>query len=133
MTASVIEPASFRDPSTLYTGIGWVNFSKLNRQLLAYCLSINSPVAPESTRAVMDFFSTVSVVLISTFKFSEFGVPSVVAIVNFSGRAFSHFSFRFLGGDGVGVKTGVRSSSSFCMSKGTVSESDIFANTLKQL
>ena len=131
--ASVIEPASFGDPSTLYTGIGWVNFSKLNRQLLAYCLSINSPVAPESTRAVMDFFSTVSVVSISTFKFSEFGVPSVIAIVNFSGRAFSHFGFHFLGGDGIGVKMGIGNSSSFCTSKGNVSESDIFANTSKWL
>ena len=45
----------------------------------------------------MDFFSAVSVVSISTFKFSEFRVPSVVAIVNFSGRAFSHFGFRLLG------------------------------------
>ena len=133
MTASIIKPASFGDPSTLYTGIGWVNFSKLNRQLLAYCLSINSPVALESTRAVMDLFSAVSVVSTSTFKFSEFGVPSVVDIVNFSGRAFSHFSFRYLGGNGVRVKTGGGSSSSFCTSTGTVLESDIFANTSKQL
>ena len=101
MTASIIKPASFGDPSTLYTGIGWVNFSRLNRQLLAYCLSINSPVALESKRAVMDFFSAVSVVSISTFKFSEFGVPSIFAIENFSGRVFSHFSFHLLGGNGV--------------------------------
>ena len=81
----------------------------------------------------MDFFSAVSVVSISTFKFSEFGVPSVVSIVNFSGRAFSHFSFRFLGGNRVRVKMGDGSSSSFFMSKGTVSESVLFANTLKWL
>src|ERR1700761_4384637 len=101
--ASVIEPASLGDPSTLYTGIGWVNFIKSNRQLLAYCLSMNSPVALESTRAVMDLFSAVSVVSISIFKLNEFGVPSAIAIISFSGRAFSHFSFCFLGIDGVGV------------------------------
>ena len=101
--ASVIEPASLGDPSTLYTGIGWVNFIKSNQQLLAYCLSMNLPVAPESTRAVMDLFSAVSVVSISIFKLSEFRVPSVAAIVSFSGRAFSHFGFHLLGIDRVRV------------------------------
>ena len=95
------------DPSTFYTGIGWVNFIRLNQQLLAYCLSINSPVSPESTRVVMDFFLAVSVVSISTFNFSEFGVPSMVAIVSFSGKAFSHFGFHFLGISRVWVWTGI--------------------------
>ena len=30
LTTSVIEPASLGDPSTLHTGIGWVNFIRLN-------------------------------------------------------------------------------------------------------
>ena len=94
---------------------------------------MNSPVTPESTRVVTDFFSAVSIVSISTFKLSEFGVPSIVAIVNFSGRAFSHLGFHFLGINRIGVKVGVVSSSNFRTSKGTVSESDIFASTSKWL
>ena len=117
----------------LYTRISWVNFIKLSQQLLAYCLLMNFPVAPESTRGVMDLFSAVLVVLTSTFNFSEFGVTSVVAIMNFSGNAFSHFGFHTLGTDGVGVLIGIRISSIFCMSRGGVLELDIFANILKQL
>ena len=44
------------------------------------------------------------------------------AIVNFSGRAFSHFGFHFLGGNRVGVKIGVRISSSFFTSIVAVNE-----------
>ena len=121
------------DPSTLYTRIGWVNFIKLSQQLFAYCLSINLPIALESTRVVMDPFSAVSVVSISTFNFSEFGVSSVAVIINFSGRAFSHFGFCTLGINGVGIEIGVRFSSTFCLSEEGILESDIFANTSKWL
>ena len=116
-----------------HTGIGWVNFIKLSWQLFAYCLSINSPIALESMRAVMDLFSAVSVVLISTFNFSDFGVSSIAAIINFSSRTFSHFSFCILGINGVRVEIGVRFSSVFCTSEEGILESDIFANTSKQL
>ena len=79
----------------------------------------------------MDLFSAVLVVSISTFIFSEFGVSSIAAIINFSSRAFSHFGFCTLGTNGVGI--GVGFSSNFCMSEEGISESDIFANTLKRL
>ena len=133
MTTSIIEPALLGDPSMLYTRIGWVNFIKLSWQLFAYCLSINSPVAPESTRVVMDLFSAVSVVSISTFNFSEFKVSFIAAIINFSSRAFSHFGFCTLGINGVGIEIGVGFSSTFCTSEEGILESDIFANTSKWL
>ena len=56
---------------TLYTGISWDNFFRLNRWLLAYSRLMHTPVQPESKRAMMDFFSAVSVVSISTFNLSE--------------------------------------------------------------
>ena len=53
---------------------------------------MNSPVAPQSTRAETDFFSAVSVVLIPTFNLNDVGFFSVAAMTNFRGRDLSHFS-----------------------------------------
>ena len=63
----------------------------LKQELLTKCLSINSPVAPQSTRAETDFFSAVSVVSISTFNLNDVGFSSVAAMTNFWGRDLSHF------------------------------------------
>ena len=52
---------------------------------------MNSPVAPQSTRAETDFFSAVSVVSISTFNLNSVGFPSVAALTNLWGRDLSHF------------------------------------------
>ena len=42
----------------------------------------------------MDFFSAVSVVLISTFNFNDVGFSSVAVMTNFGGRDLSHFGWR---------------------------------------
>ena len=52
---------------------------------------MNSPVAPQSTRAKTDFFSAVSVVSISTFNFNNVGFSSVAVMTNFWGKDLSHF------------------------------------------
>ena len=59
----VMEPASFMDPSTLYTGIGWDKFWV---GILVHSTKpslMKSPVALQSTRASIPTSSTVSVVL----------------------------------------------------------------------
>ena len=55
---------------------------------------MNFPVAPQSTRAETDFFSAVSVVLISTFNFNNVGFSSVAAMTNSWGRDLFHFGQR---------------------------------------
>ena len=92
----MIEPSELRVPSTLYTGIGWDNFFRLNHWLLAYSRSMHTPVQPESKRAMTDFFSTVLVVSISTFKLSEVETSPIAAIVRVQGKVFSHFGIQIL-------------------------------------
>ena len=58
---------------------------------------MHTPVQPESKRAMTDFFSTVSVVSISTFKLSEVEISPIAAIVRVRGKVFSHFGIRILG------------------------------------
>ena len=93
---------------------------------------MNSPVAPQSTRAVTDFFSAVSVVSISTFKLSEEGLFSVVAMTNLAGNDLSHLGHRRVGG-GVGV--GYGGDSGVSTFRTSVSESVVFSieSTLKWL
>ena len=97
---------------------------------------MNSPVAPQSTRAVTDLFSAVSVVSISTFKLSEEGLFSVTAMTNFAGNDLSRLGRRRVGGGvGGGVGVGYRGDSGFSTSGVSVSESVAFSieSTLKRL
>ena len=135
LTTSIIEPVSLGVLSMLYMGIGWVNLIKLNWQLLVSFLSIHLPIKPKSKRAVTDFLSAMSIVSISTFKFSEVEIPSTVAMVKVLGKAFSHFDFQTLGAVvGVEVEMDLRTMSElwvftgFCMSDVTVLESHVFHN-----
>ena len=58
---------------------------------------MNFPVAPQSTRDIMHFFSAVSVVSISTFNFSEVGFSFIAAITNFLGsQSGGQRSLRYL-------------------------------------
>ena len=97
---------------------------------------MNSPVAPQSTRAVTDLFSAVSVVSISTFKLSEEGLFSVTAMTNLAGNDLSRLGHRRVrGGIGGGVGVGYGEDSGFSMSRISVSESVVFSieSTLKRL
>ena len=95
---------------------------------------MNSPVILQSTRDVMDFFSTVSVVSISTFNFSEVGFSSIAATTNFLGSNFSHLGQWALTQKSV-VRAEVRETSGFCMSWISISMSFVFSmyKTWKQL
>ena len=59
----VMEPASFKDPSTLYTGIGWDKFQVGILVHLTKPSSMKCLVAPQSTRASILTSSSVSMVL----------------------------------------------------------------------
>ena len=95
---------------------------------------MNSPVALQSTRDVMDFFSAVSVVSISTFNFSEVRFSSIAAIMNFLGSNFSHLGWQVLTPKST-VRVGVREASGFRMSWVSISMSFVFFmyRTLKWL
>src|ERR1700735_2838394 len=94
-----MSPASLGVPSTLNTGMGVESLRRLNRQLLAYCRSMSSPVAPLSNSERTDFLSAVSVVSISTFNLSEVGPVSIVAMTSLSGNFLSHLGRRGLCAD----------------------------------
>jgi hypothetical protein len=64
-TTSKILLASFAVPSTLNTGIGRESFLVRSQLDFTYSRSINSPVAPQSTRAQIPCFRWVSVLSIS--------------------------------------------------------------------
>jgi hypothetical protein len=93
-TTSVMEPASFKVPSTLRTGIGRESVLVLSRFALTKSRFINLPVAPESTKALRDLTSPVSVVSISTLSLREReGVESSdEAMTNSAGSRLSHLA-----------------------------------------
>ena len=81
-TTSMTEPTSLGVPSTLQTGIG-LERDRVERWFaLTYSLSINFPVAPESSRAHTDLTSPMSVVTSSTFRVRERRAPSVSSKVS---------------------------------------------------
>src|SRR3979490_2966545 len=72
-----------------------------------YSVSMNSPVAPQSTSALVLRFIAVSVVSISTLMFGELS-RGVVAMTNFFGRRRSQLASRIravFGGGGEGCGT----------------------------
>ena len=86
---------------------------------------MNSLVALQSTRDVINFFSTVSMVSISTFDFSEVGSSSIAAIMNFLGSNFSHLGQWVLTLESA-VGAGVRNLR-FCISWASVSMSFVLS------
>ena len=67
-TKSVMDPASLGVPSTLQTGIGLESVLVVKPLFFTYSWSMNIPVAPESSRAVTDLVSAVSMVWSSTLR-----------------------------------------------------------------
>ena len=81
-TTSVIEPALFRVPSMLWTGIGLESFQVQSLQLFTYCRSINLLVALEFMREFRDLTLVVLVVSTSTFNWRDFGLSSEAAMTS---------------------------------------------------
>ena len=106
-TTSVTEPASLGVPSTLRTGIGLERVRVERQFALIYSLSINIPVAPESSRARTDLTSPVSVVTSSTFRVRERRVPSVSSKASMTKWDGSHLSQWGLGVLWISGVTGV--------------------------
>ena len=90
----VMEPASFKDPSTLYTGIGWDKFwvGILVRSTKPSLMK--SPVAPQSTRASIPTSSSVSVVLRCTGIKIELGPCSSDQMTSLEASFFSYLGQR---------------------------------------
>src|SRR6267154_941025 len=71
-TTSQIDPASFRVPLILYTGMGHVRVLVVILFRSTKPLSTKRPVAPQSRRAMKEISCWVSVVTTSTLRCREF-------------------------------------------------------------
>ena len=68
---SMMDPASFGEPSTLQTGMGLESILVMKLLAFTYSQSMNILVALESSRAVTDLVSPVSVVWSSFLRVRE--------------------------------------------------------------
>ena len=86
----VMEPALFRVPSTLYTGMGWDRFQVGILAHLTKPSLMKSPVAPQSTMASVLTSSSVSVVLRCTGSKMQFGPCSSDQMTSLGASRLSH-------------------------------------------
>ena len=116
---SVMDPASLGVPSTFQMGIGLESVLVVKPLFFTYSRSMNIPVALESSRAVMDLVSAVSVVWSLILRVRERRRPSFsskVSITRWFGMCFSQLGFHLRGGAGgsaFGGTTGGLSTGSF--------------------
>ena len=106
---SVVDPASFGVLSTLWTGMGLESVLVVKPLAFTYSWSMNIPVALESSRAIMDLVSPVSVVWSSIFRVRERQCPSFsfkVSVTRWSGTCFSQLGFHLWEGVGGSVLSG---------------------------
>ena len=127
-----MDPPSLGVSSILKTRMGSESLRRQNQELLAYCWSINFPVAPQSTKALVDLTSAVSVVSGSTFSLRELVLPSVAPMMNLDGSHLSHLGQDLGQSRNVGV--GDRDGSGSCMTLSVVSivSLDLIDKTSKQ-
>src|SRR5882757_11357525 len=88
-TTSQIDPASFRVPSILYTGMGRVRVLVVILFRSTKPLSTKRPVAPQSRRAMKEISCWVSVVTTLTLRCREFS-DGVEATTYLHGSFRSH-------------------------------------------
>ena len=113
-----MDPASLGVPSTLRMGIGLESILVVKPLFFTYSWSMNIPVAPESSRAVTDLVSAVSMVWSSILRVRERrrSFSSKVSMTRWPGMCFSQLGFRLregVGGSVFGGTTGGLSTGSF--------------------